>query len=138
MTTALTEATPRSSGRHPQLGKPVNFSYDGHPSAAMPMLVAADRIFELSPEAPERVADYLRAIGQVTRLHLIVHLGEHSATAVDLAQRLGQSHANITRHLQTLYALGLANRRLCDGRFVYSLRDRSTLELVCQLAARLS
>ncbi len=102
------------------------------------MLVTADRVFELSPEALEGVADYLRAIGQVTRLHLILHLGEHSATAAGLAQRLGQSHANVTRHLQALYAVGLADRSRSGGRFVYSLRDRSTLELVNQLAARLS
>ena len=102
------------------------------------MTVTTDRARELSPEAAVRVVDYLRAIGQVTRLHLIVHLAEDNATATDLAQKLGQSHANVTRHLQTLYSLGLADRTLCCGRFIYSLRDRRSLELLEQLAARLS
>jgi DNA-binding transcriptional ArsR family regulator len=107
------------------------------PSAPVPIAPAGE-VCGLSPQAAVRVADYLRAIGQVTRLRLIGHLGAGAGTATELAQRLGQSHANVTRHLQTLYSLGLADRERRRGTFVYSLRDRASLELVDQLAARIS
>jgi DNA-binding transcriptional ArsR family regulator len=100
--------------------------------------IATGRVSTLPEPTATRIADYLRAIGQTTRLRLIGHLGEGSATAADLADKLGQSHANITRHLQALYSLGLADRDLCRGRFVYSLGDRTSLELLDQIAERLS
>ena len=86
---------------------------------------------------PARVAECLRALGQVTRLRLVVLLGERAATAAELAGQLGQSHANVTRHLQTLYSLGLTNRELRGGTFTYFLADQACLMLLREIAGRL-
>ncbi len=82
-----------------------------------------------------QVSSYLRAIAHATRLRLVEHLGEGDATARDLACRVGLSDSNVTRHLQALYALGVANRTLRRGRFVYSLADQTALELLDRVAA---
>jgi ArsR family transcriptional regulator len=88
--------------------------------------------------APEKkISHLLRALGQPTRLQILLAIGEGEACVCHLEAALGLRQAYISQHLMALRkAKVLETRR--DGRFIfYRLRDPSMLELI-QLAGRIT
>ena len=84
------------------------------------------------------VVEQLRVMGQVVRLRLIECLGEGDATPHELADELGLSQQNVSKHLQVLYKAGLVDRRR-DGTIVlYRLADRETVAILDEIVARVS
>jgi DNA-binding transcriptional ArsR family regulator len=86
---------------------------------------AAARVARVGP-----IADHPRLLGDPTRLLLLERLGVRDGTVSELSAAAGRSTQCVSRHLQALYALRLVDRRYERGRFVYSLKDRATLELL--------
>jgi DNA-binding transcriptional ArsR family regulator len=84
------------------------------------------------------VVEQLRVMGQVVRLRLIECLAMGDATPHELADDLGLSQQNVSKHLQILYRAGLVKRRR-DGTIVlYSLADEETVVILDEIVARVS
>ena len=76
------------------------------------------------------VAERLAVLGQVVRLRLIEQLADGAATPQELADTLGLTQQNVSKHLQILYRAGLVTRRPDGSNVIYSLRDESTVRLL--------
>lgn len=76
------------------------------------------------------VAERLAVLGQVVRLRLIEQLADGPATPQELADALGLTQQNVSKHLQILYRSGVVTRRPDGSNVIYSLRDESTVRLL--------
>jgi DNA-binding transcriptional ArsR family regulator len=85
-----------------------------------------------------RAAEQLRVLGQVVRLRLIEQLAEESRAPQELAEVLGLSQQNVSKHLQVLYSVGAVTRQRDGTRVLYALSDDGVVELLDRLAARAS
>src|ERR1035437_1475206 len=65
----------------------------------------------LSEEAIELIAARFRALGEVSRLRLIVAIGNGEKNVSQLVAATGLTQANVSRHLQTLTDAGILVRR---------------------------
>jgi DNA-binding transcriptional ArsR family regulator len=89
-----------------------------------------------SPELLELVMMRLRVICEPTRVQIMALLDqEGSVTVQQLAGRLPSSQQNISKHLQTLYGVGMVMRRKDGNHVYYELADWSALWLVEQVAS---
>lgn len=77
-----------------------------------------------------KVAERFTVLGQTVRLRLIEHLAGGAATPQELADALGLSQQNVSKHLQVLYRSGLVTRRREGSNVIYALRDASTMRLL--------
>lgn len=77
-----------------------------------------------------KVAERLAVLGQVGRLRLVEQLAGGSATPQELADALGLSQQNVSKHLQILHRSGLVTRRPDGANVFYSLTDESTMKLL--------
>jgi DNA-binding transcriptional ArsR family regulator len=75
------------------------------------------------------VVEQLRVMGQVVRLRLIERLGAGDATPHELADELGLTQQNVSKHLQILYKSGLVRRQREGTMVIYALVDTETLVL---------
>ena len=86
----------------------------------------------MSDEAMELVARRFAVLAEPMRLKLLQALMEEERSVGALAEMVGGTQANVSRHLQTLAEAGLVGRRK-DGLMVfYSVADPSIFEL-CSL-----
>jgi DNA-binding transcriptional ArsR family regulator len=88
----------------------------------------------LSDEAIELVAARLRVIGEPTRIRLLGLLDDGDATVQELAERLGTTHQNASKHLGVLHQAGMLSRRREGPSIRYSLVDWTGWWLVQQIA----
>ena len=77
-------------------------------------------------------------MGQVVRLRLIECLEEGDATPHELADALGLSQQNISKHLQVLYKARVVERRREGTTVLYSLADGDTVVILDEIVARVS
>jgi ArsR family transcriptional regulator len=78
----------------------------------VPVVEATDREAVLGDELAETVARRLAALGEPTRLKLAAELRERDDASVkELADAVGGSLPNVSKHLQTLYYSGIVARR---------------------------
>lgn len=81
--------------------------------------------------------DFLRCLGDKTRLRIIKALMEREKTVTQLVQELQSSQANISGHLKTLKNTGILKSRQ-QGKYVYySLNDEDIQELLIYLERRI-
>jgi DNA-binding transcriptional ArsR family regulator len=71
-----------------------------------------------------RVADRLRVLGQVVRLRLVEQLRAGEATPQELADTLGLTQQNVSKHLQVLHRSGVVARRPDGANVFYRLAGR--------------
>jgi len=88
----------------------------------------------LSPAALDQVAAYFQVLAEPTRLRILNQLrsGEHNVG--DLAQLLGTTSANMSRHLSLLTQRGLVARDSRGTSVYYRIADPSVYalcDLVC-------
>lgn len=76
------------------------------------------------------VAERLAVLGQVVRLRLVEQLADGPATPQELADTLGLTQQNVSKHLQILYRSAIVARRPDGVNVIYSLRDDSTVRLL--------
>jgi DNA-binding transcriptional ArsR family regulator len=82
-----------------------------------------------------RVADRLRVLGQVVRLRLVEQLRAGEATPQELADTLGLTQQNVSKHLQVLHRSGVVVRRPDGANVFYRLVDDSTGKLLDDVVA---
>ena len=82
-----------------------------------------------------RVADRLRVLGQVVRLRLVEQLRAGQATPQELADMLGLTQQNVSKHLQVLHRSGVVTRRPDGANVFYALADESTPKLLDDVLA---
>ncbi|RMF23404.1 MAG: ArsR family transcriptional regulator [Deltaproteobacteria bacterium] len=95
-------------------------------------MVSRRRRHQLSPEALDMVAARFRLLGEPSRLALLSALEDGEKTVSDLAEMMGCTQANVSRHLRSLTEAGILGRRK-EGLYVYYfIADPSIFEL-CDL-----
>ena len=67
----------------------------------------------------ERVADLLKAIGQVTRLAILEALRRGESCVSDLGRATGHGQSNLSKHLAFLRRAGVLAARRCGLRVFY-------------------
>ena len=91
----------------------------------------------MTPEALELVAGRFRALGEPLRLRLLRELedGERSVSA--LAESVGSTQPNVSKHLKVLQDAGLLRRRQEGTSAYYSIADTMVFELCDMICSRL-
>jgi DNA-binding transcriptional ArsR family regulator len=87
----------------------------------------------------ELIAERFRTIGDPTRIRLLERLQDGEASVQELAEHVGTSQQNVSKHLGVLARVGIVGRRK-DGTFAYyRITDASVFALceqVCGLVQR--
>jgi DNA-binding transcriptional ArsR family regulator len=92
---------------------------------------------ELSPEALELVAARFRALAEPLRLRVLQRLQRGESSVGELAELLGTTQPNISKHLKLLQAAGFVARRQEKNSAFYSLTDPTVFELCDLVCSRL-
>ncbi len=83
----------------------------------------------LEPETLEAVADRFKVLAEPARLAVLNALRGRPLSVTDLIDETGLNQANLSKHLQVLYAHGFVGRQRRGPYVYYSLADRSVFEL---------
>lgn len=92
----------------------------------------------ISEELLAQAVEQLRVLGQVVRLRIIESLADGDATPHELADELGLTQQNISKHLQILFKAGLVGRRREGTIVLYSLADEETVRILDEVVSRVS
>lgn len=96
----------------------------------MPSRATKKPISPLNPEAAELVARRFRALSDPTRLRILDHLRNHEEASVgEIAETLGASQQNVSKHLSALLAEGFVARRKRGTSSLYRIADPGVHEL---------
>lgn len=91
----------------------------------------------LTPEVLVLVAERFKALAEPARLQILNVLRAGELTVSELVEETELGQANVSKHLQLLYAMGFVGRRK-EGRFVYyCLTDKSVFDLCNLMCGRL-
>lgn len=92
----------------------------------------------LPDEAVELIATRLRVLAEPNRIRLLQHLNSEDATVQTLADLLGTTRQNVSKHLSLLHQAGMLSRRRAGTAIYYSLADWSGWWLVEQIGASIT
>lgn len=90
---------------------------------------------QLSDEALQLIVTRLRVLAEPTRIRLLEHLNSNDATVQTLADLIGTTRQNVSKHLGILHQAGMLSRRRDGTSIYYSLVDWSGWWLVEQIGA---
>lgn len=91
----------------------------------------------LTPDVLVLIAERFKALAEPARLQILSCLRRGELTVSELVGETDLGQANVSKHLQLLYAMGFVTRRK-DGLFVhYSLADRSVFAVCDVMCDRL-
>jgi ArsR family transcriptional regulator len=79
------------------------------------------------------VAERLRVLGQVVRLRLVEQLVAGESTPQELAETLGLTQQNVSKHLQVLYKASVVTRRPEGSNVFYALADETSVTVLEQM-----
>lgn len=82
-----------------------------------------------------KAADRFAVLGQIGRLRLVEQLAGGAATPQELAESLGLSQQNVSKHLGILLKAGVVTRRADGANAFYALKDESTVKLLEDVVA---
>lgn len=91
----------------------------------------------MSPTDFEVVAGRFKALGEPARLQILDCVRQRARTVSDIVEATGLGQANVSKHLQVLYAAGFVTRRK-DGVCTYYGADARVPDLchmVCEGSA---
>ncbi len=94
---------------------------------------------ELPPAALEHVAQYFRTLSEPTRLRILNVLGTGELSVGEIAEQVGSSIANVSRHLAQMAQHGLVSREHHGNSVLYRIADPAVHDLcnlVCGSIAR--
>jgi DNA-binding transcriptional ArsR family regulator len=83
----------------------------------------------------EAIASRFRALGEVSRLHLVRALQTGEKNVTDLVEITGLSQPNASRHLAVLVAAGLLGRRKEGLNVLYRIIDEGLAE-ICAIVCK--
>jgi DNA-binding transcriptional ArsR family regulator len=88
----------------------------------------------LTPDAAELIARRFLALSDATRLRLVdVLRNREEASVGELAEAIGASQQNVSKHLATLLAEGFVTRRKQGTSSIYSIADTAVFDLCEQV-----
>jgi DNA-binding transcriptional ArsR family regulator len=94
-------------------------------------------LLKLTPELITLIAERFKALAEPARLQILSCLRGGEMTVSDLVEETGLGQANVSRHLQSLYATGFVQRRK-EGLFAcYALADKDVFKLCDMVCGRL-
>ena len=92
---------------------------------------------KLTPELIHLIADRFKALSEPARLQILNTLRAGEMTVNALVDETGLGQANVSKHLQSLFAAGFVRRRK-EGLFTYyALADRTVFRLCDIMCGRL-
>ena len=83
----------------------------------------------LPTELAELIARRFRAIGEPMRVRLLDRLRDGEASVNELAEQLGATQQNVSKHLAVLADVGILGRRKEGNRVFYRIVDEGVLRL---------
>ena len=83
----------------------------------------------LPDDLAELIARRFRAIAEPVRIRLLDRLRDGEATVNDLAEQVGSSQQNVSKHLSVLADAGILARRKDGNRVYYRIADEGVLTL---------
>ena len=86
----------------------------------------------LTPELMELIAQRFRALAEPTRLRILNTLRGGEMTVSELMEATDLGQANVSKHLQLLYAQGFVERRK-EGLFIFYRLADEDIFLLCDL-----
>ncbi len=86
----------------------------------------------LSPQQLRAIAERFKALAEPSRLEILQALRTRERTVSEILEATGLGQANVSKHLQLLYAGGFVDRRKEGVSTVYRLADGDVLRL-CEL-----
>jgi len=75
-------------------------------------------------------ADILKALGQPTRLKIIDFLRDGERCVCEIFPAIGEEQSNTSRHLSTLQAAGILNRRKDGLKIYYAIKHPEVLQVI--------
>ena len=91
----------------------------------------------LTPEVLPLIAERFKVLAEPARLQILSCLRGGEITVGELVEQTELGQANVSKHLQLLYASGFVSRRK-DGLYVYySLADKGVFQLCDIMCGRL-
>ncbi|MDQ3720894.1 MAG: metalloregulator ArsR/SmtB family transcription factor [Actinomycetota bacterium] len=91
---------------------------------------------ELNVDLATLIARRFAVLGEPTRVLLLDALHQRGEASVgELAEALGASHANISKHLSLLLSERMVGRRREQARALYRITDPSLIELCDRVCA---
>jgi ArsR family transcriptional regulator len=91
----------------------------------------------LSWEALELVAVRFKAMGEPLRLRILQHLESGECRVSTLAENVGTTQPNVSKHLKVLQDAGLLKRRQQGNTVYYAIADPMVFELCEMVCTRL-
>lgn len=91
----------------------------------------------MSPEMLILVAERFKALAEPVRLQILSALREGEKTVTELMEETDQRQANLSKHLQLLYAMGFVDRRKLGLYVYYRLADDDIFQLCDLMCGRL-
>jgi ArsR family transcriptional regulator len=91
----------------------------------------------LSPELAEALAERFRVLSEPTRLRLLDLLVGGERSVGDLADAIGCSAANVSKHLALMAEAGIVTRRRDGLRTYYAVSDTAVFDLCGQVCESL-
>jgi len=88
-------------------------------------------------ELAEVIAQRFRVIGDATRIRLLDALRQEELSVGQLAELLGTSQQNASKHLGTLLQAGIVSRRKVGTTAFYAVADESVFALCEQICGAL-
>jgi DNA-binding transcriptional ArsR family regulator len=92
---------------------------------------------ELSEEALELVAARFRVLSEPLRLRILQRLQRGECSVGELAELLGTTQPNVSKHLKLLQTASFVARRQDKNSALYSLTDPTVFELCDLVCSRL-
>jgi len=91
----------------------------------------------LTPEVMALVAERFKVLAEPARLQILDALRQKERTVSEIVEKTGLGQANVSKHLQVLYAQGFVARRR-EGLFAYyELADEQVFQLCEIMCVRL-
>jgi DNA-binding transcriptional ArsR family regulator len=82
----------------------------------------------------QRLAPRLRALGDPTRLSILLYLAERATSVGEVARRFELAQPTVSAHLRALRGAGLVTGTRSDGRTVYRVEQDRLVQLLQELA----
>ena len=89
--------------------------------------------YPLPDDLVDLIARRFRVIGEAMRIRLLDHLREGEASVTDLAETLGASQQNVSKHLSLLADVGIVGRRKAGNHVYYRIVDEGVFALCDQV-----
>ncbi len=75
------------------------------------------------------IAERFRLLGEPMRIRILDHLRDEPMAVGTLADALGTSQQNVSKHLGLLHGAGIVSRERSGNAVIYGIADQSVFEL---------